>query len=119
MSATTVDGYLAGLDGTQRATLSILRAQLRELLPTAEECISYGIPGYRVEGHVIAGFAAFRNHLSYFPHSGQVIPEMSRELRGYKTTRGTLRFASDAPLPREIVESLVRIRLRQLHATHV
>jgi uncharacterized protein YdhG (YjbR/CyaY superfamily) len=118
VSATTIDEYLAGVDATQRATLEVLRAQLHELLPTAEECISYGIPGFRVEGHVVAGFAAFRNHVSYFPHSGDVIPHMARELRGYKTSRGTLRFENDTPLPREIVETLVRLRLRLLHTAH-
>ncbi|MFI5035660.1 MAG: iron chaperone [Acidimicrobiales bacterium] len=116
MSTASVDEYLLGLDGTQRATLCDLRALLRELLPGAEECISYGIPGYRVDGHVVAGFAAFRNHLSYFPHSGSVIPQMARELRGYKTSRGTLRFANDTALPRPIVEKLVALRLRELHS---
>jgi uncharacterized protein YdhG (YjbR/CyaY superfamily) len=119
VSAANVDAYLLALDETQRTTLCALRATLHELLPDAEECISYGIPGYRVDGHVVAGFAAFRNHLSYFPHSGSVIPQMSRELRGYKTTKGTLRFANDALLPRSIVERLVTLRLRQLYTTRV
>jgi uncharacterized protein YdhG (YjbR/CyaY superfamily) len=116
VSATTVDEYLLGLDVTQRATLSAMRDVLRDLLPGAEECISYGIPGYRVDGHVVAGFAAFRNHCSYFPHSGSVIPQMAKELRGYKTTKGTLRFESDQPLARSIVERLVALRLRELHS---
>lgn len=119
MSAASVDQYLLGLDPGQRASLSALRQTLHELLPGAEECISYGIPGFRVEGHVVAGFAAFRTHLSYFPHSSSVIPQLSRELRGYKTTRGTLRFANDETLPRPVVEALVRTRLRELHTSHV
>lgn len=116
MSAATVDEYLLELDATQRATLSAMRAMLRELLPGAEECISYGIPGYRLDGRVVAGFAAFRNHCSYFPHSGSVIPQMAKELRGYKTSKGTLRFESDQPLARPIVERLVALRLRELHS---
>jgi uncharacterized protein YdhG (YjbR/CyaY superfamily) len=119
VTAANVDAYLLGLDETQRRTLCALREMLHELLPDAQECISYGIPGYRVDGQVVAGFAAFRNHLSYFPHSGSVIPQMSRELRGYKTTKGTLRFDNDAPLPRAIVERLVALRLRLLYSSRV
>ncbi len=116
MSASTVDAYLLGLDQVQRVTLCELREDLLELLPGADECISYAIPGYRVEGHIVAGFAAFRTHLSYFPYSSSVIPQMARELRGYKTSRGALRFANDAPLPRDVVERLVTLRLRELHS---
>lgn len=116
MSAATVDQYLLSLEPVQRTTLCALRATLHDLLPGAEECISYGIPGYRVDGHVVAGFAAFRSHLSYFPYSSSVIPQLTRELRGYKTTKGTLRFANDQELPRSIVERLVSLRLRELHS---
>ncbi|MGH9019407.1 MAG: iron chaperone [Acidimicrobiales bacterium] len=116
MAAATIDEYLAGLGETQRATLEVLRATLHDLLPDAQECISYAIPGFRVEGHVVAGFAAFKNHLSYFPHSGSIIPQMRRELRGFHTTNATLRFANDAPLPRDLVARLVELRLAQLRA---
>ena len=117
MTAQSVDEYLAGLLEPQRSTLATLRAMINDIVPGAEECISYAIPGFRVDGVVIAGFAAFRNHVSYFPHSGSVIPQMSRELRGYTTSKGTLRFANDTPLPRALVERLIDLRLAQLRAT--
>lgn len=113
MSRADVDAYLEGVEEPKRSTLAELRALLRSLLPEAEECISYGIPAYRLGGKVIAGFAAFKEHLSYFPHSGSVLPALGEELAGYSTSRGTLRFAVDEPLPRALVERLVAVRVAQ------
>jgi len=62
---------------------------------------------------VIAGFAAFKNHVSYFPHSGSVLPELHREVKKYYTSKGTLRFPSDEPLPHALVEKLIHVRLHQ------
>ena len=114
MSELEVDEYLAGLDEPKRATLERLRATILEVVPDAEQCISYGMPAFRVDGKVVAGFAAFKNHLSYFPHSGSVLPELDRDLAGYDADKGTLRFAVDKPLPKALVKKLIAVRRRQL-----
>lgn len=110
----TVDEYLAAAPEPQRATLGELRDTLREVLPDAVETISYGVPAFKVEGKAVAGYAYFKNHCSYFPHSGSVLRAMTDELAGYDWDKGTLRFGVDRPLPKPLVESLVRERLRQL-----
>ena len=75
-----------------------LRRSILKVIPDAEQCISYGLPAFRVQGKVAAGFGAFKNHLSYLPHSGSVFPELSDELADYKTSAGALQFPVDAPL---------------------
>jgi uncharacterized protein YdhG (YjbR/CyaY superfamily) len=75
--------------------------------------MSYGLPGFRIDGKTIAGFAAFKNHLSYLPHSGSVFPELAGELAGYQKSSGSLRFRVDQPLPLELVEKLIAVRMRQ------
>ena len=116
MSATEIDHYLQGLDEPKRSTLSQLRRDILAVVPEAEQCISYSVPGFRIGGKTIAGFAAFKNHLSYLPHSGSVFPELSEELAGYEKSTGALRFAVDQALPRELVEKLIDVRLRQAFA---
>lgn len=110
----TVDDYLASLDEPKRQTLQQLRETIRSVIPDAEECISYGMPAFRLHGKVVAGFAAFKNHLSYLPHSGSVIPKMGDELSGYRSTSGSLHFAIDTPLPRPLVERLIAVRMQQI-----
>jgi uncharacterized protein YdhG (YjbR/CyaY superfamily) len=83
------------------------------VVPDAEQCISYTLPAFRVDGKVIAGFAAFKNHLSYLPHSGSVFPALADELAGYEKSTGSLHFPVDQPLPRELVGKLIAVRLRQ------
>lgn len=117
MAATTIDEYLASVEEPKRTTLEALRRSILEVVPDAEECISYGMPGFRVQGKVVAGFAAFKNHLSYFPHSGSVLPELGDEIAGYTGNKGTLHFAVDEPLPDALVRRLVEIRMQQLGLT--
>ena len=74
---------------------------------------SHHLPAFRVRGKVIAGFAAFRAHLSYLPHSGSVFPELADELAGHTFSSGALRFPGDQPLPAPLVEKLIEVRLRQ------
>ena len=115
MATADVDSYLAALDDTKRTTLENLRQCLRDVLPDdAEECISYGMPAFKVRGRTVAGFAAFKNHLSYLPHSGSVLPALAAELTGYEQTKGSLHFAVDSPLPRALVEKLVAVRMQEL-----
>ena len=114
MTAREVDEYLAALDEPKRGTLEQLRDTILEIVPDAEQCISYRMPAFRVDGKVIAGFAAFKNHLSYLPHSGSVFPELADELAGYTTSTGALRFPVDKPLPKTLVRKLITVRRRQL-----
>ena len=114
MSADEIDAYLAALDEPKQATLRELRHRILEVVPEAEQCISYGMPAFRVRGQVIAGFAAFTHHLAYLPHSGSVLGELADDLAGYERSKSSLHFAVDTPLPRELVEKLIAVRLAQL-----
>lgn len=113
MSVAEVDAYLDGLDEPKRSTLSQLRRDILAALPDAEQCISYAVPGFKVAGKTIAGFAAFNSHVSYLPHSGSVFPELAEELAGYEKSSGALRFPVDGPLPAALVKQLIAVRLRQ------
>jgi len=114
MTADEVDAYLAGVDEPKRGTLEALRRSILAVVPEAEEGISYGMPAFRVHGKVVAGFAAFKNHLSYLPHSGQVLGRLGDRLDGYEHTDGSLHFAVDQPLPDDLVRSLVEAKLALL-----
>lgn len=113
MPVRDIDEYLAGVDEPKRSTLQTLRRTIRELVPDADEGISYGLPAFFKDGVAIAGFAAAAKHLSYFPHSGSVISQIA-QAEAYDTSKGTLRFAIDAPLPRELVERLLAVRIAML-----
>ena len=113
MSAEEIDEYLDGLEEPKRTTLARLRKVIVEILPEAEQGISYGVPAFKVGGKTVAGFAAFKKHLSYLPHSGSVFPELRDDLERYSTSSGALRFEIDEPLPRPLVEKLIAVRLRQ------
>ncbi|NUS42992.1 MAG: DUF1801 domain-containing protein [Mycobacteriaceae bacterium] len=113
MTAPDIDSYLAALSETEREALNRLRADIHALLPEAQECISYGMPGFRVHGEVVAGFAAFTKHLSYLPHSGSVLPALADDLAGYEMTKSSLHFHAERPLPRSLVRALLSTRLRE------
>jgi len=114
MSREEIDAYLAGLEEPQRTTLGELRRTILAIIPEAEEGIAYGMPAFRVRGKVVAGFAAFTHHLSYLPHSGSVLSELSGDLASFGMTAGSLHFPLDQPLPKQLVEKLIAVRLRQV-----
>jgi uncharacterized protein YdhG (YjbR/CyaY superfamily) len=114
MSSDEIDSYLAGLDEPKRGTLERLRTSIMTVVPDADQCISYGTPAFKVRGKAVAGFAAFKNHLSYLPHSGSVLDQLGDDLAGYETSKGSLRFAIDDPLPDRLVRELITVRLREL-----
>ena len=116
MSSDEIDAYLAGLEEPKRSTLQELRRTILEVIPEAEQGISYQLPAFRFHGKVVAGFAAFKNHLSYLPHSGSVFPQLREELALYRTSTGALRFPIDEPLQKSLVEKLVRVRIEQAFA---
>jgi uncharacterized protein YdhG (YjbR/CyaY superfamily) len=114
VSKQEIDDYLASVAEPKRTTLQKLRQTIRDLLPDAEEVISYGMPAFRLNGNVIAGFAAFKNHLAYLPHSGSVFAELRDDLAGYASTEGSLHFPIDRPLPKALVKKLIAARLKQV-----
>jgi uncharacterized protein YdhG (YjbR/CyaY superfamily) len=117
MSSKDITAHLAKIPQPQKATLEALRKTILEIIPNAEEVISYGFPGYRIDGKIICGFDAFKNHCSFFPHSSLVIPELEKELVNYKTSKGALQFAIDKPLPKSLVRKLIKTRMRILAET--
>jgi uncharacterized protein YdhG (YjbR/CyaY superfamily) len=114
VSKREIDEYLAALNEPKRGTLERLRKTILEIVPEAEQCIAYGMPAFKLEGKAVAGFAAFKNHLSYFPHSGSVLPELFDDLTQYSASKGTLQFPIDTPLPKALVKKLIAVRQRQL-----
>src|SRR5262245_54017064 len=100
MSAEDIDEYLRRIDEPKRSTLEALRRPSLEIVPDAEQVISYKVPAFRVDGRIVAGFAAFKDHLSYLPFSGSVLPQLASELEGYTMTRSALHFPVDSPLPK-------------------
>ena len=116
-SVSPIDSHLAQFDPPQRDTLAALRDTLRELLPDAEECISYNMPCFKVDGVAIAGFDGFKKHCSYFPHSGNVVGQVTG-IPAWCTvaSTGTLQFPVDRPLPKALVRRLVQARLREIAA---
>ena len=114
MAARDIDSYLATLDAPKRATLEELRAAILTVLPDAEQCISYGMPAFKLYGKTVAGFAAFKTHLSYLPHSGSVFDALEEELVGYERTKGSLHFPAGQSLPLPLVRKLIATRLAQL-----
>jgi uncharacterized protein YdhG (YjbR/CyaY superfamily) len=116
VSVAEVDEYLRDLEEPKRSTLEALRRTILEIVPDAEQVISYRVPAFRVDGKIIAGFAAFKNHLSYLPFSGSVLGELRTELDGYAMTKSSLHFAVDRPLPAAIVKKLIATRIAQAAA---
>ena len=111
MSAAEIDDYIDAVEEPKRATLAQLRDTILAVIPEAEQCISYGMPAFKVRGKTIAGFAAFKNHLSYLPHSGSVIPRLAKDTEGYTSTKGSLHFPIDKPLPKTLVRKLLAVRM--------
>jgi uncharacterized protein YdhG (YjbR/CyaY superfamily) len=114
VSADEVDQYLRGVDEPKRSTLEALRHTILEIVPEAEQGISYRVPAFRVGGKVVAGFAAFKDHLSYLPFSGSVLEQVGDELREYTMTKSALHFPIDRPLSKTLVEKLVAARLEEV-----
>lgn len=114
MTQQDIDSYLAALDEPARGALEHLRRTIAEALPHAEQGLSYGVPAFKVSGKAVAGFAAHRNHLSYLPHSGEVLAALGSDLDGYETSKGALRFTADAPLPAALVSKLIAARLHEI-----
>jgi uncharacterized protein YdhG (YjbR/CyaY superfamily) len=109
-----IDGYLAKLTGDTRTALDKLRKTIRSIVPRAEECISYGLPAFRVDGAIVAGFSATAKGCSYYPFSGATLRTLAGDLGGYEKTKGALHFSHDDPLPTALVRRLIKTRLAEI-----
>jgi uncharacterized protein YdhG (YjbR/CyaY superfamily) len=112
----TIDEYLADVTEPARSTLQKIRATIRSVVPAeATEAISYRIPTFKYKGSLVA-FAAFSKHCSLFPMSMAVIATYKDELKDFYTSKGTIRFPVDKPLPASLVKKIVRARVAQNEA---
>jgi uncharacterized protein YdhG (YjbR/CyaY superfamily) len=115
LSKAEVDQYLRGLPQSAVFSLQALRRQVLEIVPNGEECISYAMPCVKLNGKAVAGFAAFKKHIGYFPHSGNIVPQLSRELANRKQTTGGFQFELGEVLSDDLVGKLVSLRLKELN----
>ena len=106
----TIDEYLSQLSQDKRAALQALRETIRAAAPQAEECISYQMPAFRLNG-MLVGFAAAKNHCALYAWNGSAVAEFADELQGYDTSKGTIRFTPDRPLPQALVRRLVELKV--------
>ena len=112
-AAKSVEEYLAAVPEPARSTLNKVRAVIRSAVPPeTTEAISYRIPTFKYKGPLV-GFAAFSNHCSLFPMSGSVVGAFKNELKGFETSKGTIRFPVDKPLPAALVKKLVKARIAE------
>jgi uncharacterized protein YdhG (YjbR/CyaY superfamily) len=108
-----VDAYLAKVPEPARTTLEKLRTVIRSIVPPeTTEALSYGIPAFRYKGGLVA-YAAFKKHCSFFPMQASLIDEMKDELKDYRTSKGTLQFPLDKPLPATLVKKMVKARIAE------
>jgi len=108
----TIDEYLAPLSGEKRAALEKLRKAIKAAAPGAQECISYGIPAFRLGGRLLVAFGAAANHCAFYP-GAHPVQAHEDELESYDTAKGTIRFRPDSPLPATLVRRLVKTRIAE------
>jgi uncharacterized protein YdhG (YjbR/CyaY superfamily) len=109
----TIDEILAGVSAEQRAVLQKLRRTIHAAAPGAEECISYGLPAFRLNGRPLVAFGARPNHCAFYPMSSTTVGMYRKELQDFETSKGTIRFTPDKPLPAALVKKLVKARLAE------
>ena len=112
----TVDEYLAGVNADHRDALQQLRETIHTVAPKAEECISYGIPAFHLNGRSLVFFGAWANHCAFYPGSSNTLKNFRNELRNFQTSKGTLRFSPDKPMPVALVKKLLKARIAENNA---
>ena len=105
------DDYLAAVTQDKRAALQKLRKAIKVAAPKAEECISYQLPAFRLNGKFLVAYGAAINHCAFYP--GSTVKALKDELKRYDTSKGTIRFSADKPLPSALVRKLVRLRIEE------
>src|SRR5664280_2035670 len=109
----TIDEYLATISPDRRMTLEKLTRTIRTVVPEAEECISYSMPAFRLNGHVVAGFLATQKGCSYFPFSGTTLATLTGDLARYDQTKSALHFDAQRPLSATLVRKLLKARISE------
>jgi uncharacterized protein YdhG (YjbR/CyaY superfamily) len=109
----SIDGYLKGLPENRRQALKDLRKKILSIIPEAQECISYRMPAFRVNGMVVAGFAATTQGCSYFPFSGSTLKTLGPLVSRYEQTKSSLHFSPEVPLPLTLVRKLIKTRIAE------
>ncbi|MDP9016866.1 MAG: DUF1801 domain-containing protein [Candidatus Eremiobacteraeota bacterium] len=113
-SALSVTDYFTALDAERRTALEALRSAIRAAAPEAEECISYGMPAFRLRGKLLVWFGAAKHHCSFYP-GAYPIKVHAEELESYQVGKGTIRFQAKRPLPAALVRKLVKTRIAEHH----
>lgn len=116
MRTTHHDDYLAGLPDDKRAALEKLRQRIKAAAPRAEECFSYQLPAFCLDGKVLVLFGATAKHCSFYPGSGTAVEAHKADLKAYSTSKGTIRFDPHEPLPASLVRKIVKYRIAELAA---
>ena len=110
----TIDEYLATVSDDQRAALEKLRRTIQAAAPQAEECINYGVAAFRLNGKTLVGFGASSKHCSFYPMSGSTVAAHQNELKEFETTKGSIHFQPNQPLPAALVRKLIKSRCRDI-----
>ena len=111
---TTIDAYLEGAAPEQRVVLEKLRRTIHAAAPGAEDCISYGLAAFRLNKRPLVAFGAWANHCAFYPMSARTLATLKGQFKGFETSKGTIRFTSEKPLPVALVKKLVRARIAEL-----
>lgn len=110
----TIDDYLASVeDDDKRRALEELRASIRSIIPRAEECISYNMPAFRIDGEVVAGFLATAKGCSYYPFSGSTLRTLAEDVASYEQSKGSLHFSPKQRLPKAMIRKLLKTRMAE------
>ena len=109
----TIDEYLAGVSADQQIALEKLRKIIHAVAPKVEECISYGIPAFRLNGRSLVFLGAWANHCSFYPGSSTTLKNFRDDLKSFQISKGTIRFSPDNPLPLALVKKLVKARIAE------
>jgi uncharacterized protein YdhG (YjbR/CyaY superfamily) len=111
MKVKTIDGYLSLLEADKRAALERLRKIVKSAAPKSEECISYRLPAFRLDGRMLIWFGAGANHCALYP--GGTVGRFRKQLTGFSISKGTIRFQPDHPLPASLVKKIVKARIAE------
>lgn len=113
---TTFDECLAAFGPEQRAALEKMRRVVRAAAPGAVECVSYGLPAFKLDGRGLIALGGWKNHCALYPMSGQVLAELADELAKYEVEKGTIRFPPSKPLPAALVRKIIKVRMAEIAA---